>query len=61
MNDLADRTLKPVQISRTFHAPRERVFAAWSSADAVKRWFAPTGFTIPEAGSNSSQAARSRC
>ncbi len=46
---LAARTLKPVQISRTFHAPRERVFAAWSSADAVKRWFAPTGFTIPEA------------
>jgi len=25
------------------------VFAAWSLADAVKRWFAPTGFTIPEA------------
>ena len=47
--DDAARTLKPVQISRTFHAPRERVFAAWSSADAVRRWFAPTGFTIPEA------------
>jgi uncharacterized protein YndB with AHSA1/START domain len=39
----------PVRISRTLHAPRELVFKAWSSADHVKRWFAPTGFTIPEA------------
>jgi len=30
----------PVRISRTFHAPRELVFKAWSSADHVKRWFA---------------------
>ena len=41
--------LPPVRLSRTFHAPREVVFAAWSSADHVKRWFAPTGYTIPEA------------
>mgnify|MGYP000361308828 CR=1 FL=1 len=27
----------------------DAAFAAWSTADAVKRWFAPTGFTIPEA------------
>ena len=39
----------PLRISRTLHAPRELVFKAWSSADHVKRWFAPTGFTIPEA------------
>jgi uncharacterized protein YndB with AHSA1/START domain len=39
----------PVRISRTFHAPRELVFKAWSSADHVKRWFAPTGFTVPQA------------
>ena len=49
MNESAAKTLKPVQISRTFHASRQRVFTAWSSAEAVKRWFAPTGFTIPEA------------
>jgi uncharacterized protein YndB with AHSA1/START domain len=49
MNESAAKTLKPVRISRTFHASRQRVYAAWSSADAVKRWFAPTGFTIPEA------------
>ncbi len=49
MNESAAKTLKPVCISRTFHASRQRVFTAWSSAEAVKRWFAPTGFTIPEA------------
>jgi uncharacterized protein YndB with AHSA1/START domain len=49
MNESAAKTLKPVRISRTFHASRQRVYTAWSSADAVKRWFAPTGFTIPEA------------
>ena len=49
MNEFAAKTLKPVQVSRTFHASRQRVFTAWSSAEAVKRWFAPTGFTVPEA------------
>jgi len=49
MNDADVRMLKPVRISRNLHASRQRVFAAWSSADAVKRWFAPTGFTIPVA------------
>jgi uncharacterized protein YndB with AHSA1/START domain len=39
----------PVRLSRTFHAPRDLVFRAWSSAEHVKRWFAPTGFTVPEA------------
>ncbi len=49
MNESAAKTLKPVQVSRTFHASRQRVFTAWTSAEAVKRWFAPAGFTIPEA------------
>ncbi len=39
----------PVRISRTLHAPRELVFTAWSSADHVKRWFAPAGYTVPQA------------
>ena len=43
------RELPPVRVSRTFHAPREVVFAAWTSAEHVGRWFAPTGFTIPQA------------
>ncbi len=49
MNESAAKTLKPVQVSRTFNASRQRVFTAWTSAEAVKRWFAPAGFTIPEA------------
>jgi len=39
----------PVRITRTLHAPRELVFKAWSSADHVKRWFAPAGYTVPQA------------
>jgi uncharacterized protein YndB with AHSA1/START domain len=39
----------PLRLSRVFHAPREIVFKAWSSADHVKRWFCPETFTIPDA------------
>jgi uncharacterized protein YndB with AHSA1/START domain len=38
-----------MRVSRTLHAPRELVFRAWSSPDHIKCWFAPTGFTVPEA------------
>ena len=41
--------LPPVCVSRLLHAPREVVFTAWSSAEHVRRWFAPTGYTIPDA------------
>jgi uncharacterized protein YndB with AHSA1/START domain len=36
-------------ISRTFAAPRELVFQAWSSAERMKRWFSPEGVDVPEA------------
>ena len=53
MAQSAEKTLvqqpPPVRVTRTLHAPREVVFKAWSSADHVKRWFAPTGFTVPQA------------
>jgi uncharacterized protein YndB with AHSA1/START domain len=39
----------PLRLSRVFHAPRETVFKAWSSADHVKRWFAPATYTAPDA------------
>ena len=38
-----------VRVSRVFSAPRETVFRAWSSADHVKRWFCPNGYSVPEA------------
>jgi uncharacterized protein YndB with AHSA1/START domain len=39
----------PLRVSRTFAAPRETVFKAWSSADHIKRWFCPNGYSVPEA------------
>ena len=39
----------PLRLSRTFHARPETVFKAWSSADAVKRWFSPETYTVPDA------------
>jgi uncharacterized protein YndB with AHSA1/START domain len=40
---------EPLKISRTFHAMRETVFKAWSTAEHIKRWFCPDTYTIPEA------------
>jgi len=39
----------PLRVSRVFSAPRETVFKAWSSADHLKRWFCPNGYSVPEA------------
>jgi uncharacterized protein YndB with AHSA1/START domain len=39
----------PLRVARVFSAPRETVFRAWSSADHVKRWFCPAGYSVPEA------------
>lgn len=36
-------------ISRTFAAPRELVFRAWTTAEHMKRWFSPEGLSVPEA------------
>jgi uncharacterized protein YndB with AHSA1/START domain len=38
---------KPFIISRSFTAPRQRVWKAWTDADELKRWFGPKGFTMP--------------
>src|ERR1700730_876989 len=39
----------PLRLPRVFHAPRETVFKAWSSADHVKRWFCPETYSVPDA------------
>ncbi len=39
----------PLRLSRDFHARRETVFKAWSTAEHVQRWFSPETFTVPEA------------
>lgn len=40
---------EPLRLSRLFHARREAVFRAWSTAEHVKRWFSPESFSVPEA------------
>ncbi len=37
---------RTVDITRVFDAPRERVFAAWTRAEQLARWFGPKGFTV---------------
>ena len=44
----ADTTLR---INRTFNAPREKVFSAWTDPEKLKLWWgAQEGFTTPIAG-----------
>lgn len=34
-------------IERSFGAPRDRVWAAWTEAERLKTWFRPKGFSMP--------------
>ncbi len=36
-----------LRLSRTFDAPRARVWEAWTKADHVRRWFTPAPLTTP--------------
>ena len=40
---------QPLRLSRILHARRETVFNAWRTADAVKRWFSPETYSVPDA------------
>jgi uncharacterized protein YndB with AHSA1/START domain len=40
---------QPLRLSRVFHARRETVFKAWSTADHIRRWFAPDPCSMPQA------------
>ncbi len=39
-------TAETLILERTFNAPRERVFRAWTEAYALERWFQPNGMRI---------------
>jgi uncharacterized protein YndB with AHSA1/START domain len=39
----------PLSISRVIRAPREKVFAAWTEPEALKRWWGPGPVSCPEA------------
>jgi uncharacterized protein YndB with AHSA1/START domain len=50
LHDLkSNKKSEPLVVSRTFPAPRDLVFKAWSTAEHIKRWFCPEGCSVPEA------------
>src|SRR5205823_6045335 len=40
---------KPFVITRTFDAPRDKVWKAWTERDRLVQWFSPKGFKITTA------------
>ncbi len=36
-----------LQLARVFEAPRDRVWAAWTEPDTLRRWWGPETFTVP--------------
>jgi uncharacterized protein YndB with AHSA1/START domain len=38
---------RELTITRTFDAPRDLVFSAWTKPEHLMRWFAPNDFTVP--------------
>jgi len=49
MSDLTSREInqQDLVITRTFDAPRDLVWKAWTEPEAMKRWWGPKGFTVP--------------
>ena len=56
MNAVAERLV----ITRTFKAPVERVYAAWTDAEQIKRWFAPGDMSVPAAEADVRKGGRYR-
>ncbi|HUY09775.1 MAG TPA: SRPBCC family protein [Candidatus Dormibacteraeota bacterium] len=50
MNDVA--ATRVITITRTFDAPREIVFRAWTEAERLAQWWGPEGFTVSLAESD---------
>lgn len=38
-----------LEIRRTFEAPREKVFEAWTLPEALTQWWGPEGYATPSA------------
>jgi len=49
--ELAEEPLS-IYISRTFRAPRQRVFEAWTKPEQILKWRGPEGWTVVEAHSD---------
>lgn len=44
-----ETTARTLTVRRTFDAPRERVWAAWTDPAQIDRWWGPDGFTTTTA------------
>lgn len=49
MATLDAKSQSTLQIKRTFAAPRERVFRAWTDPEELKKWWGPPGYATPSA------------
>jgi uncharacterized protein YndB with AHSA1/START domain len=49
-----------IEITRTYEAPRELVFSAWTEGEHLKNWFAPVGFSVPEVQSDAREGGSYR-
>lgn len=56
MSALAERLV----MTRRFKAPVERVYAAWTDPEQMKRWFAPGDMSVPEASADVRRGGRYR-
>lgn len=45
---LSTPTDREIVLRRDFDAPRQAVFAAWTTPDLLRRWFGPHGHTLVE-------------
>ena len=46
MSNAQARTIPALVIKRTFNAPRERVFEAWTTVELLREWYSPPGITV---------------
>jgi uncharacterized protein YndB with AHSA1/START domain len=49
---MASRSPNPqttLHLARTFLAPREKVFRAWTNPEELKKWWGPPGYSTPSA------------
>jgi uncharacterized protein YndB with AHSA1/START domain/predicted enzyme related to lactoylglutathione lyase len=60
MSTTGTATVPKLIIRRTFNAPRERVFAAWTDAQVLRAWFGPPGTTVTETAFDARAGGRYR-
>ena len=47
MTNMSDQYTEDLIIKRSFDAPRELVWKAWTQPEHMIRWFGPKSFTLP--------------